>query len=409
MINKLWIISELYYPEITSTGYILTQIAEGLATKGFSVSVLCSQPTYSVRGMRAPAKENRNRVMIHRSWGTTLDKNILFFRLINLVTITLSIFVNSIWRLRRFDSVLVVTNPPSLPYFVALACRLRGASCVLLIHDLYPELLVATGKLSSTSIFVRLMNRINKLLYSSVQHIVVIGRDMRAQIANKVGNKKLVSVITNWADIDSVIPASKEHNALIKERHLKARFILEYAGNMGYPNDIESIVESAAQLSEDSGICFLFIGSGYKKKWLEQEVTRRNLSNVVILPSRPRDDQVNFLNACDIALVSLVQGMKGVSVPSRTYNILAAGKPIIAIAAPESEVALMVEEDNIGWIVPPNNHKELVKVIREAYSNPKRLTEMGMRARAIAETKYGFDHSLNAFQKLFNDLYVNIK
>jgi glycosyltransferase involved in cell wall biosynthesis len=401
MTTKLWIISELYYPEITSTGYIVTHIAEGLAAKGFSVSVLCSQPTYSARGMWAPAKENRNSVVIHRSRGTTLDKDILFFRLINLVTITLSLFVNVLWRLKRFESVLVVTNPPSLPYFVAFACWLRRANCVLLIHDVYPELLVAVGKLRATSLLVRLLNKLNKLLYMSVNHIVVIGRDMHTKIANRLDNEKQVSVITNWADIDQVIPIDKDQNALLRELCLREKFVLEYAGNIGYPNDIESIVESAAQLLGDkSDIRFLFIGSGAKKRWLEGEVARRNLSNVTILPSRPRDDQVNFLNACDIALVSLVKGMKGVSVPSRMYNILAAGKPIIAIAEPESEVALVVEEENIGWIVPPNNDEQLVNVIREAYSKPQRLAEMGRRARKIAETKYCFGHTLNSFQTL---------
>jgi len=400
MRHKLWIISELYYPETTSTGYILTQIAEGLAARGLVVNVLCSQPTYSSRGVRAPKKEVHNAVAIYRSWGTTLNKDVLFFRLINLLTITISLFANVLWHIKRFDSVLVVTNPPSLPYFVAFSCWLRRANCILLIHDLYPNLLVAIGKISSKNLFVRLMNKINQMLFCSVKHVVVIGRDMQALIASKFAKNEGVSVITNWADVDQVVPITKEQNILLSELRLKEKFILEYAGNIGYPNDVESIVESATQLSEESGICFLFIGSGAKKQWLETEVTRRMLSNVVILPSRSRGDQINFLNACDVALVSLVDGMKGISVPSRIYNILAAGKPIIAITELETELALVVAEENIGWIVPPNNHQQLVKVIKEASENRERLLEMGRRARSVAETKYSFKNKLNSFQAL---------
>jgi len=406
MTTKLWIVSELYYPEVTSTGYILTEIAEGLAASGLAVSVLCSQPSYSVRGMRASAKENRNKVVIHRSWGTTLDKDIFFFRLINLVTITASLFVNVLWRLKRFDSVLVVTNPPSLPFFVAFACWLRRANCVLLIHDVYPELLVAVGKLRSTSLLVRLLNKLNKVLYTSVNHIIVIGRDMHAKIANRLDNKKKVTVITNWADINKVIPTNKEQNLLLRELCLQEKFVLEYAGNIGYPNDIESIIASASQLLDKCDIHFLFIGSGAKKRWLEEEITRRKLSNITILPSRPRDDQVNFLNACDIALVSLVLGMKGISVPSRIYNILAAGKPIIAVADPDSELALVVKEEDIGWVVAPGDVDGLRMAILEAKANPDLLVQMGQRARQAAVTKYSFELVNKAYTEMVASIYA---
>jgi colanic acid biosynthesis glycosyl transferase WcaI len=408
MTTKLWIVSELYYPEVTSTGYILTEIAEGLAAVGLSVSVLCGQPSYSMRGMHAPAKENRNKVVIHRGWGTTLDKDVFFFRLINLLTTTLSLFVNVLLRIKRFDCVLVVTNPPLLPFFVAFACWLRKANCILLIHDVYPDLLIAVGKQNPTSLLVRLLNKLNKVLYASVNHIVVIGRDMHANIANKLDNKNKIRIITNWADIDKVVSINKEQNALLRELGLQEKFVLEYAGNMGYPNDIESIIESASQLLDKCDIHFLFVGSGAKKGWLEEEVTRRQLSNITILPSRSRDDQVNFLNACDISLVSLVKGMKGISVPSRIYNILAAGKPIIALADPGSELALVVKEEDIGWVVLPGDVDRLRTVILEAKTNLNLLANMGLRARRAAETKYSFEQVKKAYAGIVASIYEEV-
>lgn len=403
MSNKLWVVSELYYPEATSTGYILTQIAEGLATKDFRVNVLCSQPTYSSRGVYAPKKEVHNGVEIWRCWGTTLNKDILFFRLINLVTITMSLFVNALWHIKRFDKVLVVTNPPSLPYFISFSCWLCRANCILLIHDLYPNLLVAVGKLRLRSLLTRLMHAINKIMFKTLKHVIVIGRDMRDLIAGSF-SKAEVTVITNWSDSRDIVPMPKEHNILLSEYRLKDKFILQYAGNIGYPNDVESIVESATQLSNEDGIYFLFIGAGTKKKWLVAEVRKRAQKNVLILPSRIREDQVNFLNACDVALVSLVDGMKGISVPSRIYNILAAGKPIIAITEKATELAFVVEEENIGWVVPPHDPKALVKVIREAYANQDQLAAMGARARKAAEEKYTFECKLQSFQTLLQNL-----
>lgn len=403
--KRLWVVSELYYPETTSTGYILTRLAEGFAAHGNKVSVLCSQPTYSARGKHAPARETRKGVSILRCPATTLNKNIIFFRLVNLLTITVSLFFVALWKFRRGDRILVVTNPPSLPYFIAFACALRGAHCILLIHDVYPTLLVAVGKFRASHWLVRGLDRLSRFLCRKVAHIVVLGRDMQARVMETAGiDRERISIIPNWADVDQIAPAGKRDNCLLSELRIQDKFVLEYAGNMGYPNDIESIVEAAEKLSGDGNFHFLFIGSGAKRRWLEDVIARKQLANVSLLPSRPREDQNIFLNACDVALVSLVPGMKGISVPSRMYNIMAAGKPIIAITDPQSEVALTVEEEDMGWIVPPGDANLLVDVIQDTRSTPLRLAQMGNRARKAAETKYAYEHVLQSYISLFERL-----
>ncbi len=100
---------------------------------------------------------------------------------------------------------------------------------------------------------------------------------------------------------------------------------------MGHPQDVESIVECAGKLKSHKDIRFIFIGSGVKRKWLENEISKNDLKNVVLLDPMPREEQTTFLNACDVGFVSLVGGMYGVAMPSRTYNFLAAGKPILAL------------------------------------------------------------------------------
>ena len=132
--QRVWIVSELYYPELTSTGYFLTGIAEGLAVD-YDVSVLCGQPSYRARGTRAPTREICSGVYVRRCRATTLDKNKVALRIVNLVTISLSIFLSALFSLRRGDIVIAVTNPPLLPYVALLACRMRGGRFVLLVHD----------------------------------------------------------------------------------------------------------------------------------------------------------------------------------------------------------------------------------------------------------------------------------
>jgi glycosyltransferase involved in cell wall biosynthesis len=402
MSQRIWIASELYYPEETSTGYYLTRVAEGLADQ-FDVHVLCGQPTYSKRGIRAPAKEVRNGVSIQRCAGTTLDKNVIAYRLLNIVTLSFSIFMRALVHLKPHDVVMAVTTPPSLPFVIAIACRIRRAKYILLIHDNYPEILIAAGKARPTSTLVRAMNWLNKHLYQRADQIVVVGRDMKELVAQKLdGDESRLATVPNWAELETVDPSPRSTNQLLNELGLEKKFVLLYAGNMGYPNDIESIMSCASALLSKERFHFLFIGSGVKKPWIESTVKEKGLSNVTILNSRPRNDQSNFLNACDVAVISFVDKMLGVSMPSRTYNTLAAGKPIIGVADAKSELAQVITEEKVGWVVPPHKPDLLVEAILDAASDPDRLAAMGVRARAAAVQKYSLDQAVRDYFEVFN-------
>ena len=404
--KKVWVISELYYPEETSTGYFITKIAEGLSPN-FPTYVLCSQPTYSSRGISAPVREVHNGVVIRRCGSTTLNKDVFLFRFANMATICLSMFFHAVGSFKRGDVVLVATNPPALPYFIAIACRIRGAKCVLLVQDVYPESLIAAGLVDANSFPVSVLNRLNRVLYRSMERISVVGRDMDTLVRKKLADEtstKIV-IIRNWADPDQIVPSPREQNELLKQLGLMGKFIAQYAGNIGRVQGIETLLETAKVLQiVDKDIHFLFIGSGAKKKWLEHATKENGLENVTILPNRPRGEQQIFLNACDVAITALVPGMTGVGVPSRMYNIFSAGKPIIAAVEEGSELGLVVREENVGWIVPVNDAKKMANALVEAKSNPQLLAEMGIRARAIAESKYAITIMLDAYRSMVGEL-----
>ncbi len=396
---RLWIVSELYYPEETSTGYYMTKIAEGLAGDA-DVHALCGQPTYSKRGTRAARTETHNGVEIRRVKGTTLDKNIIPFRILNMLTLGTGIFLSALRRFKKGDSVLVVTTPPTMPFVAAIASLIKGCSYTLLIHDSYPELLVAVGKTAERSFFFRLMSMANRWLYKHALKIIVVGRDMAEMTRQKTEGLDIpIVTIPNWAELESVSPANRDENPLIKELGIEDKLIFLYAGNMGHPNDIESLVEAASKLSGEAAH-FVFLGAGVKRKWLEREVGKLKLSNITILDPRPRSEQQIFLNACDVAIVSLVKGMKGVSMPSRTYNALAAGKPILALTEPGSEIDLVVKENNIGWTVSPQNTDELIVSLREILERRLDLTQMPERARAAAERDFSLEDAVEAYRRV---------
>jgi glycosyltransferase involved in cell wall biosynthesis len=404
--RKLWVVTELYYPEDNQTGYYLTGIAEGL-TEDFDVKVICGQPNYAARGTRAPKREIHRDVEIFRVWGTTLDKDVLIFRLVNMLTLGISMFFKSLFKIGKNEDVLVVSAPPSLPFGTAIAAKLRGAEYNLIIQDKYPEILTAVGKAKPESFFVQALNRLNTRLYDGAKRIAVVGRDMKKlvgdQMSENVADRTKIAVIQNWAALEEVEPLPRDCNHILKEFNLSDKFVFLYAGNMGHPQDLESIVECAAKLKSDSRFHFLFIGSGVKRKWLESEVSEKQLPNVTVLPPRPRSEQKIFLNACDVGLVPLVNRMSGVAMPSRTYNFLAAGKPILALTEADSEVANVIEEDRVGWYVPPHDPERLLETIYEIYTERNNLQAIGERARRTALEKYSAEAAIEKFKKLMNN------
>ena len=404
--RTLWILTELYYPEQTSTGYLLTKTAEGLA-KQFKVKVITGPSTNFYIREPAPSRETRNGVEIFRCWGTSLNKDVFYGRIINILTRTCSILARGLLQCRGKDIVLVVTHPPTLPFAALLIKWVKRTPFVLLIHDVYPEVLVASGFCSPRSAAVELARIATQFLYKSALAIVSIGRDMTELALTKLPPKdRRINLIPNWAENEIVQPAPRQRNRILNELQLSDRFVILYAGNIGRTHGIEYLVEAAASLINDASIHFLVVGLGAKKHWLEQSITARELGNISLMRPVPRSELTVVLNAANVALISFVPGMAGVSVPSRMYNQMAAGKAIIAMADENSELAQVVREENIGWVLAPGDVQGLIKAIQEAIANPDKVIEMGIRAHQAATTKYTFKKSDAAYRALFKDLFI---
>jgi colanic acid biosynthesis glycosyl transferase WcaI len=397
----IWLLSELYYPEVTSTGHVMTEIAEGLAD-GNVVGAICAQPTYSLRGVRAPTREHRRGVDIQRCWSSRLDKNRLPLRIINACTIAVTMAWRAAASVRNGDTMLVVTNPPILPLIAALVARLRRARLVLLIHDVYPDVIVATRLAGARAIPVRVLRSLMGWLYARADNIVVVGRDMAEVIGRQADVGERIVVIPNWAELDRVVPTAREDNQLLSDLGLQEKFVVQYAGNLGRPNDVGVLVECAALLRDDHRFHLMVIGAGVRLPELQRGVAALGLGNVTILGPLPRDRQVEFLNACDVAVHTFVPGMFGLGVPSRMYNVMAAGKPLVAVVDPGSEPARVVEEHGTGWVVMPGDAEGLAEAVREAMDDREALSSMGRRARAVAESDFNRDVVMCQFRAVLN-------
>jgi colanic acid biosynthesis glycosyl transferase WcaI len=401
--DKIIIISELYYPEQNATGHILTGIAEGLAEKD-SVNVLCAQPCYNQRGIEAPKWEERNCVDIRRCWSTTCDPRKIWGRLLNFATTSLSIGWRAFFSIKRDDKVLVVTNPPLLPFLIRWVCWLKGAKFVLLVHDVYPDVFVPLGLMQSSHPFYRMLSRASGKLYASADRVVVLGRDMARLVEGKSMGLAQVIVISNWGDTDEIIPMPKAENALLQKLNLTDKFVVHYSGNHGRTHDLLSIIEAAKLLEDERDVHFLFIGEGSGKAEVVARAGKLELENVTFCTFVDRAELNTSLNAADVSVLAFKKGMAGISVPSRLYNLMAAGKPILGVVDNNSEVADVIREAKLGVAVSPESPRDLAEQIISLKNEGELRVKMAENSRSEAVSRYSYDVTKQQYRKLFDSL-----
>ena len=365
--NKVWIVSEYYFPIVTSTGYYITEIAEFLATKRENIHVICTNAKYNEKETINVSKEElRKGVHIHRILSGNIDKNNFLQRSIRLLHSSVGLFNKLAFSVKKNDQVLIVTNPAFLILLMPIIKLTRGVKYTILVHDLFPENLVAIDKIRKSSILYKFLKRIFDFAYSQADKCVAIGRDMKEVLANKIGDASTICVIPNWSDTDVVNSLDKNETLTIKSLQLENKFIFQFAGNLGHAQGLDNIIESI-KLVKNNEIHFLFIGSGAMEKTIENFIKNNPLNNVTHIGFQNRSDQEDFLNACDVAIVTLSDGMYGLGVPSKSYNIMATGKPILIVAHEKSEISLCVTEYNLGWVVEPKDPVKLSLAFEDIY------------------------------------------
>ena len=165
------------------------------------------------------------------------------------------------------------------------------------------------------------------------------------------------------------------------EHGLENRFVILYAGNIGLTQGFETIIEAARRLESVPEVCFVIIGDGTRRDWLEEQLLHARTSNVILLPYQPRSNVPQIYATSDVCLVPLKRGTAQETFPSKIYSIMAAGRPVIASVDPDSELAWVVERAECGWVVPPDDAEALATAIKSAYQQRSDLLTMGLRGR----------------------------
>ena len=395
MKKKLLIISEVFYPEESATSYFMTGIAKFFA-KSYDLSVLTNS--------RLQHFNELNNLDIYRIKSPRFNLNLLG-RYLRVFFSTATLGFKALFLIKKNSIVLVVTNPPLLPGYIALICKIKHAKCIIRVDDLHPDAMVVINKITKNSFFYHLLIYAFRGLFFLADSLVVLGMDTkRLLVKENPSLKRKIKIIQNWSETDSVFPMIKIKSNMAIRLGLTKKFTILIAGNIGYVQGADTILESMIQLKSFE-IHFLFVGSGSIEGWLRNEVQKHGLTKVYFEGLLPKKQQNDFLNSCDIALLALKKGMLGLGVPSRFYNYLAAGKPTIASVNKKSEIAKDIINEGLGWVVGEDNAIELSRTILNVSRLPKlELDVISNRCRDFAVSKYSQKKILNKYQSLFEEI-----
>jgi colanic acid biosynthesis glycosyl transferase WcaI len=390
--RKIVVVSQHYPPDRSTTAAILFAIAEHLA---IVAPVLVLSGT---SGSASLGQEGRPQVVAIKNWMP--GKAALIKRATAEIYFTIRIFFALLARLQREDVALTVTAPFMLPYAVVAAAKLKRARSVLILHDLFPDVLVAAGVLGPESLIAKTIRGANWLMFRALNAVVVIGRDTEPLLL-RYGEamRERIFFIPNWATLTPGIRPVMADNPY--RTLCKARFVVGLSGNLGFTHDPIVVFEAAKLLREDPTIHFLLSGWGTGFEQLKARQSESNLPNVTLVERVAEDELERLLCAADIWVIPYREKVAGVSVPSRFYNLLAIGRPVVLISEADAEAAITIRENDLGWVVLPGKPDELAKALRRASLSKDPLrTE---RAVAVA-AGFSLERAMTSYVSLIRAL-----
>ena len=379
----------------------MTDLAEGLVGEGVEVTALAGRGRYN-GGVRLSAREEHQGVKIERAWATSFGKDSLFGRLCDY----LSFYFGAAWKLAvlpRHDLVLALTTPPLISLVALVIGRLRGMRVVALVQDIYPDVAVSLGALKEKSLLTRLLRRSNRLALRGADRVVVLGECMRGRIESAVGEEfyARIDIIHNWADGDEIKPLDGERNLFVEEQNLKDKFVVLFSGNLGHVNEFATVLEAARLLRDQKDILFLFVGDGARAIEIREFSATHQLQNVRMLPYQSRQVLRHSLAAGDVHLVTLAEGLAGLSVPSKTYGIMASGRPILFVGDTGSTAARLVEKYLCGEVLASGESERLAKTIIRWAGDREEVANLGRAARRAFEERFDRPHAVEAYMQTF--------
>ena len=385
--HRVVFLNRFYAPDVAATAQMLSDLAEDLAERGWTVTVVTSQASYEGRSKRPKSHELRNGVNVRRVLTSRFGRNTIAGRLLDYLSYFVASFV-TLFRIPRPDVIVAMSDPPFILFAAVIAARLRGTRVCYWAQDVYPALAARLGVMNQDGPLFKFLAALARHLQRACDLVVGLGPGMVKALIEKGAPPDRTLFINNWADESSIRPIPPQDNWFATENHLQGKFVVLYSGNAGRGHTFDALCEVMFRFRNDDQIVFAFIGGGRKSDEIRTFVATRNVPNALFLDYLPRSDLAYSLSAACVSIVTEDPSVAGLLLPSKTYGILASGRPIVFIGADNSDVARIVQDAECGFIVAHDDPDSLERAIGEFRRDPSLLARMGEAARKSSENRY---------------------
>ena len=388
---RICIINEFFYPDNTGgTGTVLADLAQNLLVvdPNLEIDVLTSRTLYRSEGQTPPTRECWDGIDILRLNTPAPMTASTVKRLAANSVFALAVLWQLLLR-KRYDALIVTTAPPPAPFAAQVIRLLKRTPYAYVTYDLEPDRAAALKVLPVTHPVARILRRLQRGWLRSSDEVVALGRCMKATLHSRYGIPlEKISVIPIGHDATRVTPVESTSTEFRKKHGLRG-FVALYSGNFGRYHNFDTILDAAKRMAvTHPDMTVVLVGNGSQRPRIAARIETEAIGNVRLFPFVPREEFSDLQASADVSLVTLEPGMEGLCVPSKFYNILAAGRPTLAIVGPQAEVSLTVEEEKCGIRVDPEDVDGLVDALSAMIESPDELNRMGRNARIALENHY---------------------
>ena len=383
---RIVVLGPHFEPDTAPTGRVLTRIVEELAARGHELHVVAALPWYLEHAIE-PGWAGRLVRLEVRPWGTIRrvhpfpgsDKRNLARRAVGFAGFSLLAgwagFGAGGW-FRRADAVIAMSPPLTMGLTGRIVAWSHRAREVFNIQDVFPDAAIETGAITDARV-IAVASWLERTSYRLADAVTVLSEDLSANVTAKVPAARVgtIHTIPNFVDTVRIRPEDRM-TAYRAELGIGPEPVLLYAGNVGFSQSLDLLLEAARRLPH---VTVLINGGGAARIELEQRAS--GLANVRFAGYVPEDRLVELLATGDVHAVPLRAGLARVSVPSKTYSILAAGRPVVAAIDAGTEVPRILDASGAGIVVPPDDADRFVDAVGTLLDDPERAAAMGRRGR----------------------------
>ncbi len=386
---KLLVLAAYFYPEQAASSYLWQNLAERYSEEDIERIVCCPVPCRGVsKEKRKEYKKKRienlynGKLHVYRFPLYKEGKNTI----LRAVRYLLSTFYMFFWaifskRAKECDIIFVGSTPPTQGALAALVKMFLRKPFIYNLQDIFPESLVGAGLAKKDGLTWRIGRVIENFTYKNADKIIVISQDFKRNIMAKGVPEEKIEVIYNWVDEEAIVNVPREENILFDRYGLnRDNFFITYNGNIGLSQNMEMLVDVAKDLEKIEDIQFVLVGNGAYKKQLEKLLTEQNVVNVTLLPFQPFEEISHVFSLGDVSLVISKPGVGANSVPSKTWSIMSASRPVLA-NFDENELKTIIEDNKCGIFTKAGDKEAFKDAILKLYNNRSLCKEYGRNGR----------------------------